>query len=122
MNKWYLYQYIYISTSIELIIYFLNYTNVCTVYIQYLQQFLLESLDFFKEFKKKWDQVESTLPVTDTSTDTPFPEAERLVTTASVTPNKCIALPIFSQIHIIYSLIFQGPGVQIQMSKKSTDL
>jgi hypothetical protein len=30
--------------------------------------------------------VESTLPVTDTSTDTPCPESERLVTTASVTP------------------------------------
>ena len=30
--------------------------------------------------------MESTLPVTDTSTDTPCPEAERLVTTASVTP------------------------------------
>jgi hypothetical protein len=97
-------------------------SNVCTLFIQYLQQFSLEILDFFNEFKKKWDQVESTLPVTDTSTDKPFPEAERLVTTASVTPNKCIALPIFSQIHIIYSLIFQGPGVQIQMSKKSTDL
>jgi hypothetical protein len=30
--------------------------------------------------------VESNLPVTDTSTNTPCPEAERLVTTASVTP------------------------------------
>jgi hypothetical protein len=30
--------------------------------------------------------VESTPPVTDTSTDTPSPEAERLVTTANVTP------------------------------------
>jgi hypothetical protein len=30
--------------------------------------------------------VESTLPVTDTSTDTPCPEAERLVTTVSATP------------------------------------
>ena len=30
--------------------------------------------------------MESTLPVTDTSTDTPSPEAERLVTTANVTP------------------------------------
>ena len=30
--------------------------------------------------------MESTLPVTDTSTDTPCPESERLVTTASVTP------------------------------------
>ena len=30
--------------------------------------------------------MESTLPVTDTSTDTSCPEAERLATTASVTP------------------------------------
>ena len=30
--------------------------------------------------------MESTLPVTDTSTDTPCPESEQLVTTASVTP------------------------------------
>ena len=30
--------------------------------------------------------MESTLPVTDTSTDTPCPESERLATTASVTP------------------------------------
>ena len=30
--------------------------------------------------------MESNLPVTDTSTDTPCPEAECLVTTASVTP------------------------------------
>ena len=30
--------------------------------------------------------MESNLPVTDTSTNTPYPEAERLVTTASVTP------------------------------------
>ena len=30
--------------------------------------------------------MESTLPVTDTGTDTPCPEAERLVTTTSVTP------------------------------------
>jgi hypothetical protein len=30
--------------------------------------------------------VESTLPVTDTSTDTPCPEAELLVTTANVAP------------------------------------
>ena len=30
--------------------------------------------------------MESTLPVTDTSTDMTFPEAERLVTTASVSP------------------------------------
>jgi hypothetical protein len=41
--------------------------------------------------KKKWDQVESTLPVTDTSTDTPCPEAERLVTTANVTPKTTIS-------------------------------
>ena len=30
--------------------------------------------------------MESTLPVTDTSTDTPCPKAERLVSSASVTP------------------------------------
>jgi hypothetical protein len=30
--------------------------------------------------------VESTLSITDTSTDTPCPKAERLVSTASVTP------------------------------------
>jgi hypothetical protein len=31
--------------------------------------------------------VESTLPVTDTGTDTPCPKAEHLVSSASVTPN-----------------------------------
>ena len=58
--------------------------------------FPLGILDFFNEFFKKWDQVESTLPVTDTSTDTPCPKAERLVSTASVTPettNSNSALP-----------------------------
>ena len=58
--------------------------------------FPLGILDFFNEFFKKWDQVESTLPVTDTSTDTLCPKAERLVSTASVTPettNSNSALP-----------------------------
>jgi hypothetical protein len=45
-----------------------------------------EILDFFNDFFKKWDKEESTVPVTDTSTDTPCPKAERLVSTASVTP------------------------------------
>jgi hypothetical protein len=42
--------------------------------------FSLEILDFFNEFLKKWDLVETTLTVTDTNIDTPCPEAERLVT------------------------------------------
>ena len=35
--------------------------------------------------------MESTLPITDTSTDTPCPKAERLVSTASVTPKTTIS-------------------------------
>ena len=57
--------------------------NVCTLFIQYLQLFLLEILNFFNEFLKSG--IRWTLPVTDTSTDTPCPEVERLVTTVSVT-------------------------------------
>ena len=57
--------------------------NVCTLFIQYLQLFLLEILNFFNEFLKSG--IRWNLPVTNTSTDTPCPEVEHLVTTVSVT-------------------------------------
>jgi hypothetical protein len=65
MNKWYLYQYIYISISIELIIYFFQLHEIINKHV----------------LARSQPYRSPTL-----STDTPCPEAERLVTTVNVTP------------------------------------
>jgi hypothetical protein len=84
------YQYIYISTSIELIFYFFKLheiinkhvlaINVC--YYSFCNEILMIFLSKVQTFFKRYfTRSKPTL-----STDTPCPKAERFVTTANVTP------------------------------------